>query len=345
MATRSTLTVANARPHDLFFFAEPKEMLAGHVASPGVFLEAPAVLERQFTAYCFDRWVESGIPRTAIPGRVSTVLEHLDPADPRHFPHSLLAFIEVERTGLYDRFLQIFDLRPESFAARHIDRFVRGGEDGRSGLRLRVVEGFHRLHKERRSLENNVKLLRTRIKKKEAEPAKDKNHAREVAELKREKGALQRLAADLGKTGVFEFLSDEGLLPNYAFPEAGVVLKSIIYRKREAPDKDGSSYDNWVYEYERPGSSAISELAPENYFYAEGRKVAARPPSTVYQVACEVDPAFVEHVACQSFHLDEHRTLLELFHQKDHAKTHPHLVRGLFDELEERSCIVCSMLA
>ena len=267
------LTIANARPHDLFFFAEPKEMLAGHVASPGVFLEAPAVLERQFTAYCFDRWVESGIPRTAIPGRVSTVLEHLDPADPRHFPHSLLAFIEVERTGLYDRFLQIFDLRPESFAARHLDHFVSGGEDGRSGLRLRVVEGFHRLHKERRSLENNVKLLRTRIKKKEADPAKDKNHARELAELKREKGALQRLAADLGKKGVFEFLSDEGLLPNYAFPEAGVVLKSIIYRKREAPDEDGSSYDNWVYEYERPGASAISELAPENYFYAEGRKV------------------------------------------------------------------------
>jgi DEAD/DEAH box helicase domain-containing protein len=28
------LTVANARPHDLFFFAEPQEMLAGHIDAP-----------------------------------------------------------------------------------------------------------------------------------------------------------------------------------------------------------------------------------------------------------------------------------------------------------------------
>ena len=52
-----SLTVANARPHDLFFFAEPEEMLAGQIDSPGIFLDASAVLERQFTAFCFDRWI------------------------------------------------------------------------------------------------------------------------------------------------------------------------------------------------------------------------------------------------------------------------------------------------
>ncbi|MFW5740609.1 MAG: DEAD/DEAH box helicase, partial [Myxococcota bacterium] len=50
------LTVANARPHDLYFFAEPEEMIAGRVEPPGVFMEASAVLERQLNAYCFDRW-------------------------------------------------------------------------------------------------------------------------------------------------------------------------------------------------------------------------------------------------------------------------------------------------
>ena len=48
------LTVANARAHDLYFFADPREMIAGHVEAPGIFLDAPAVLERQFTAFCFD---------------------------------------------------------------------------------------------------------------------------------------------------------------------------------------------------------------------------------------------------------------------------------------------------
>ena len=35
---------------------------------------------------------------------------------------------------------------------------------------------------------------------------------------------------------VFGFLTDEGLIPNYAFPEAGVTLRSVIFRKRMAED-------------------------------------------------------------------------------------------------------------
>jgi len=42
------LTLANARPHDLYFFAEPEAMLSGRIEPPGVFLNASAVLERQF---------------------------------------------------------------------------------------------------------------------------------------------------------------------------------------------------------------------------------------------------------------------------------------------------------
>ncbi|MDZ7697618.1 MAG: helicase-related protein [Deltaproteobacteria bacterium] len=57
------VTVANARPHDLYFFAEPARMVSGQVEPPGVFLNASAVLERQFTAFCFDRWVETGVER------------------------------------------------------------------------------------------------------------------------------------------------------------------------------------------------------------------------------------------------------------------------------------------
>ncbi|MCK5664482.1 MAG: DUF1998 domain-containing protein, partial [Thiotrichaceae bacterium] len=70
------------------------------------------------------------------------------------------------------------------------------------------------------------------------------------------------------------FLTDEGLLPNYAFPEAGVMLRSVIYRRKNTV-KDGESlFENVVYEYERPGAAAISELAPLNRFYAGGRQVS-----------------------------------------------------------------------
>ena len=40
-------------------------MIQGLVETPGCFLNASAVLERQFTAYVFDRWVETGVPEGA----------------------------------------------------------------------------------------------------------------------------------------------------------------------------------------------------------------------------------------------------------------------------------------
>jgi DEAD/DEAH box helicase domain-containing protein len=74
---------------------------------------------------------------------------------------------------------------------------------------------------------------------------------------------------------VFNFLSDEGLLPNYAFPEAGIILKAILYRKNDGEEEESEKkkYDKMVYEYNRSASSAISEFAPSNNFYAEGRKL------------------------------------------------------------------------
>ena len=52
-----TVTVATGQPHDLYFYAEPLDMLASRVDPPGVFLNASAVLERQLTAFCLDNWV------------------------------------------------------------------------------------------------------------------------------------------------------------------------------------------------------------------------------------------------------------------------------------------------
>ncbi len=48
------LALANAQPHDLYFFEEPLEMIAGAIMPPGCFLDAPDMLERQFLAFCMD---------------------------------------------------------------------------------------------------------------------------------------------------------------------------------------------------------------------------------------------------------------------------------------------------
>jgi len=140
-----------------------------------------------------------------------------------------------------------------------------------------------------------VRALTTKLRVMQKNPAKDRNFEEELAELERERNGLAALVKSMQDRDTFNFFTDEGLLPNYAFPEAGVLLRSLIYRKKKAAGStsvssggaagarkggkqqsdasDGGELDTWWYEYERPAVSAIAELAPESRFYAGGRRV------------------------------------------------------------------------
>ena len=65
---------------------------------------------------------------------------------------------------------------------------------------------------------------------------------------------------------MFNFLSDTGLLPNYAFPEEGIVLKAVLTRvEKDEHDKEKNKYESTTYEYNRSASTAISEFAPFSF--------------------------------------------------------------------------------
>src|SRR5690606_32833661 len=90
-------------------------------------------------------------------------------------------------------------------------------------------------------------------------------------EISRDRTACNRLIRSvIADVPVIKFLTDKGVLPNYAFPEEGVKLTSILSRRNDsARDEDGLLY----LEYSRPASSALSEFAPGQFFYANGRQV------------------------------------------------------------------------
>ncbi|MDO9528357.1 MAG: DEAD/DEAH box helicase [Syntrophales bacterium] len=267
------VTVANARPHDLYFFAEPEEMIAGRIDTPDVFLNASAVLERQLTAFCFDRWVESGITEAALPAKIGQVLSKLQPVDYRRFPHNFLRFIENSQTNLFDSFVEIFSETLTGESVEHLKVFVEGDSAWEDSLRYKIMTGLYTLHSERESLRKKIRTLNSKIRKKEKDPARDRKYEEDLGDLRREKGALQSLVSGINSRDTLNFFTDEGLIPNYAFPEAGVMLRSVIYRKKEQAQEGGRNYDVWTYEYERPAVSAIDELAPDSHFYAGGRKV------------------------------------------------------------------------
>lgn len=143
---------------------------------------------------------------------------------------------------------------------------------------MQILKAFESLYNQREALRKDIKELIALIKELEAKP-KDSSYEKRINDLKSERNALVRVAQDIKKKEVFNFLSDEGLLLNYAFPEAGIILKAVLYRNKndesDLPEgeKGKRKFDKIVYEYNRSASSAISEFAPLNDFYVDGRKI------------------------------------------------------------------------
>jgi DEAD/DEAH box helicase domain-containing protein len=267
------VTVVNARAHDLFFFAEPMDMIAGSIETPGVYLDAPAVLERQLTAYCFDRWVASGVSESAVPAQLGQVLNNLTNTDGSRFPYTFIEFITKRRRDLRDGFLQLFEGSLDEDSKKALDVFIRGDRNTEGSLPWKILDGLHRRFRERESLKNKVKILGRRIKKRMDDPAKGQDYEKIISDLNQEKEGLLEILKNIKKQKTFNFFTDEGLIPNYAFPESGVTLRSIIYRKKTDAAAKRPKYQTFTQQYQRAAVSAIYELAPGSTFYAGGRKV------------------------------------------------------------------------
>ena len=273
-----SLVATNLVPHDMYFFEEPKEMIAGEVKPPAVFLNASAVLERQLLAFCFDRWIKIRKGAQSVPKTIANVLANIDHPEKDVFPHNLLRFIRQERESLLEGFFSLFGPALEEETIAKLKAFADDSDQSEGSLSSRILIGFRDIRSERESITAQITSLQNKLAKVKALPT-DSSREQEMKDLEKEIGALAEVKKAINAKNVYNFLSDEGLLPNYAFPEAGVSLKAVIYRRlgknREydsEPDET-KKYEHYVYEYMRPAASAIAEFAPENTFYSEGRKI------------------------------------------------------------------------
>ncbi|QEP42979.1 DEAD/DEAH box helicase [Ectothiorhodospiraceae bacterium BW-2] len=268
------ITFTEAQPHDLYYFEDPLQMIQGDVEPPGVFLGAIAVLERQLTAFCFDRWIATGVDESMIPKSVRELLNSVEGGQTHHFPFLWFDFIERHQGALLEAFVQLFEnLDREAIA--HLSRFIRGGGGEEYSLSWRIRNRLQQLIKERASLNARVKKIDNQVAKLAKAVIQESDHEEKVEALQGERTALRALIRSMNSKQTLNFFTDEGLLPNYTFPEEGVTIRSILWRKREADESstDGTQFIRTTYEYERPSASAIAELAPDNYFYAGGHKV------------------------------------------------------------------------
>jgi len=269
------LTVANGRPHDLVFYADPSRMLDTPVEPPAVFLKARHVLRRQLLAYTMDCWTRWASGDNKVPKSMQPVLDAVEKIQEDRFPYTLLNFLKHNMQEIWDGFSKhvATDLSGEDLEL--LRQYLFGGPQyDDNHLRLYLLNRLQLVADERARMATTIKDLDKQLEKQRKQP-QDEHTQAEIAELEREAAGYRGMRIRMNKRETLNFFTDEGLLPNYAFPEEGATLHSVIFRSDNAVGTDGAEREfiKREYEYQRPAQAALTELAPESVFYAGNRKV------------------------------------------------------------------------
>ena len=265
------VTVANARPHDLYFFLAPEEMMAGGVRAPGVCLDAVSVLQRQYLGFAIGEWVANAKGGAVFPRDIRGMLKALDDRAST-FPTIFLDWHAARRDDLAGRFVDSLGVHVSTATAEALRRHATGADGG--GLEKTLQDEVASLRGVLQGYESKAQAITAQLKAVKADvsltqEARDK----QCEELEKERGAFRTLLRKLRSETVWGWLCDmASLLPNYAFPEEGVGLQTILYRENKGASGEESS-SKVEYEIKRPASTALRELAPGMEFYAYGHHV------------------------------------------------------------------------
>lgn len=269
------LTLANGRPHDLVFYADPSRMLDTPVEPPAVFLKARHVLRRQLLAYSMDCWTFRSGGTNVVPASMQPVLDAVEKAQEDRFPYTLLSFLKQNMQEIWDGFSGHVATELSGDDLELLRQYLFGGpqhQDDR--LELYLIDRLKLVADERKRFAASISDLDKQLAVLRKRP-QDEHTQEEIAELEREAAGYRSMRIRMNKRETLNFFTDEGLLPNYAFPEEGATLHSVIFRSDKAVTADGAEREfiKREYEYQRPAQAALSELAPESIFYAGNRKV------------------------------------------------------------------------
>lgn len=256
------LTFANAQPHDLYFFDEPLNMISGAIVPPGTFFNAPNMLFRHFFAFCLDAWVVENSDIRTLPRNVRLLLSSIKN---NTFPVTFYSYFEQKKAELTHEFISIFEDVISEETHEKINDFGLG-DDLPKSIKRAIDETSQEIDELRSS---HAKLRRER-KKIEDDPNQYQDPDQELNKVNQEARIILDLIKELEEQYILNYFTDQGLLPNYAFPETGVKLKAVIRGIDKVKESDKGYI---VKEYTRPAARAIREFAPENMFYAEGRKL------------------------------------------------------------------------
>ncbi|MFD5244606.1 DEAD/DEAH box helicase [Amycolatopsis sp. NPDC058340] len=256
------LSFVGRRPRELYYLAEPLEMIAGRIAPPGCYLSAVEILKRQYIAHLVDLAARGRLPDVLpLPGQASLLFGESGWLS--DFAASALA----NAHELVEPFLALFPSEPDDETARQAHEAVR--EFAVSGVQVRAAEIATVFQAKIDDLQAKLVAIQ---RARGGLTAGDSEHAQLARELERERRAITRRITELQRRkGAQEFLVESGMLPNYALVDDPVELEGTLYWQ-ETDASGGVRHDSELREYTRPAQLALTELAPGNTFYVNGYK-------------------------------------------------------------------------
>jgi very-short-patch-repair endonuclease len=244
---------AQSSPHDGYFFRYPERMVSGTIGVPSFDLDNQEIVRRHIRALALEKLV------APLPTYMRDFLDIREVENP-----SPDQFIESKVVGAGQSMVELASKREAIIAAvaavfaadKHAwlsETYVREVLESFESDLMRVLDRWHG---------EVVEVAREigRINK-IANPSVEEKRRRQ--QFERTLGALTRRSGVPGGGGTSEsytlgYLSSHGFLPSYAFPGEAATLF--------APEIDGG-------EVVREPSIALSEFAPENIVYVDGRKI------------------------------------------------------------------------
>ncbi|MEC8849772.1 MAG: DEAD/DEAH box helicase [Pseudomonadota bacterium] len=301
-----TMADAGEAGHDLYFYANPPEMMSGAVDPPAIFLGAAEVLRRQLYAFFFDHWVEETSPK--LPKKLDEALNAVDEAvrSPTKFPINYVEFVRAHEPRIFDAFCKLLGAHLGDDTRKKLQAFLVADGD-RPDFRTRFLRYFEDTANHRAALKKRVKNMRGQIKTLSARP-QDEQRDFEIEALTSELESTTDQIKNLNGEHLLEAVTNAGLLPNYAFPEDGITLHTVYHRSRPAHGEYDARPPRKLHQYSRPAAAALSEFAPKNTFYAHKRKVEINQ----VDLAGQSGAAIVPYRLCANCHfLTPHSSLDE----------------------------------
>ena len=263
------LTFVPNDAHDLYYFESPIEMMDGEINTPGCYLEAREIIRRHFFAYSIDQWTKRSPGNNVIPSIIRLLrLEALNFNDPDFFINKIISFIKNNQKELFQNYKLAFREK----VSEEIFSELKVLLDNNS-LFTTIKKSFQDLKDEIIQLKKKLTEIDEYVREKKLD-----NNDPEYIDLRKDHRNIVASIELIRKRSVIEHMINEGLLPNYAFPEKGVVLKAQVSRRK---DDDPTKYDVKPIEVVRSARSALRELIPGNLFYTQGYKLKVQGVNVV----------------------------------------------------------------